>query len=439
MTQSLIKTVADFETTLATQVTAGATTATLSSITDDDGVVLANGTYGFTFDGDVADAKEYIVATLTGTALSSVTSVSRQGVATTGFAKFHRRGATVSVTDWATLSRINNVLDGTTNFDAGTHLGYDAAPAGLTGNQFATVTYVLGVVSGGTVTFDQQVASNQVLGETIAVNDFVYFKESDHRWWKTDADLIATFSNLKVGISKTAGSAGTTATIAVSGTVSGFTGLTAGSKYYLSNTAGAIGTTAGTFSAPVGWALSTTTFFLDVPTAQLPSVNQQAALVGRDTPSGTNQYATFASLKFGGNGTDGVLNVTSGTTTINLGGAAVVVKNYTSMSISVGATVNFSNPNAGGTIIILKSQGNVNIAGTLNASGMGAAAGTQPTGRLFGETLSATNGSTTAGGTVTNSSFYLTNATDLYRRNVVLVCGGGGAQGQVGAAGAGGL
>jgi len=293
MTQTLIKTVADFETTLATQVAAGATTATLSSITDDDGVVLANGTYGFTFDGDVADAKEYVVATLTGTALTSVTSVSRQGVATTGFANFHRRGATVSVTDWATLSRINNLLDGTTNFDAGTKLGYDAAPAGLTGNQFATVTYVLGIVSGGTVTFDQQVVSNRTAGENLTAQDHVYLKESDNRWYKVDADLTATFQQVRHGIALSTATTGNAVTIAISGQVAGFTGLSAGSKYYASNTAGAITTTPGTFTVFVGWATSTTTLLLDPYARDIPYGYQKDALVGSSgTPSSTNAYVT---------------------------------------------------------------------------------------------------------------------------------------------------
>src|SRR5262249_4478364 len=41
-----------------------------------------------------------------------------------------------------------------------------------------------------------------------------------------------------------------------------------------------------------------------------------------------------AGSKFGGTGADGALSISSGTTTINLGNAAVVVKNYTSISIT---------------------------------------------------------------------------------------------------------
>lgn len=88
----------------------------------------------------------------------------------------------------------------------------------------------------------------------------------------------------------------------------------------------------------------------------------------------------IAGAKFGGTGADGAINVTSGTTTVNLGGAAVVIKNYTSINVSLGATLAFSNPNSNGTVIVLKSQGNVTIVGTVNASGMGAAGGASATG-----------------------------------------------------------
>jgi hypothetical protein len=89
--------------------------------------------------------------------------------------------------------------------------------------------------------------------------------------------------------------------------------------------------------------------------------------------------ATSASVsavtKFGGTGTDGALNVTSGTTTIDLGSANFVTKNYTSINVSVGATLAFSNPASGGTVIQLKSQGAVTVAGTIDASGTGTAGG----------------------------------------------------------------
>lgn len=85
------------------------------------------------------------------------------------------------------------------------------------------------------------------------------------------------------------------------------------------------------------------------------------------------------STKFGGTGVDGALAVSSGTTTIDCANAAVVVKNYTSISITGTGKVAFSNPNANGTTIIFKSQGNVTLTSStapmLDASNMGAAGG----------------------------------------------------------------
>lgn len=68
----------------------------------------------------------------------------------------------------------------------------------------------------------------------------------------------------------------------------------------------------------------------------------------------------------GGSGIDGALNISSGTTTINCGALPVVVKNYTSITISGTAKLAFSNPNAGGTVIIFLSQGNISITSSNN-------------------------------------------------------------------------
>ena len=114
-----------------------------------------------------------------GTALTNVQSISRQGAVTTGFSIYHRAGATVAISDWAALYRILYDLTTVNALDANVPLGYDAAPAGLTGNNLATVAYVLGVVSGGTVTFDQQVIAGETAGETLLLHDHVYLKESD--------------------------------------------------------------------------------------------------------------------------------------------------------------------------------------------------------------------------------------------------------------------
>ncbi len=76
---------------------------------------------------------------------------------------------------------------------------------------------------------------------------------------------------------------------------------------------------------------------------------------------GTVERLKQTGVRFGGTGADGALNITSGTTTLDLGGASVFVKNYTSISITGTGKLAFSNPADCGTLIILKSQGNVTI------------------------------------------------------------------------------
>lgn len=294
MSTTLLKVAADFEQALNAQVTAGDTTATLSSADDTTGTALAAGLYGFTIDGD-NQYKEYIVCSLSGTALTNVMSVSPQGVATTGFSEYHRKGASVVITDWASISRITNNLNGTTGFDSGTNLGYDGAPSGLTGNQFATVNYVLSVVNGGAVTFDRQVLTNQTAGENLTANDIVYLKEADNKWWKVDDDLSATFTQVRLGVAQATTLANASLTIGISGPMSSFSGLSAGVKYYVSSTAGAITTSAGKNGIFVGWAISTTVLFFSPQSVFTPnkaSVDFLASVTGMILPYGGSAAPT---------------------------------------------------------------------------------------------------------------------------------------------------
>jgi len=102
MTTTLLRLEADLNTSLASAVSVGATTATLSSATNADGDTLVTGKYGFTIDGGNS-AKEFIVCDLVGTALTNIISIDLQGASTSGFANYHRIGATVTITDWAIL------------------------------------------------------------------------------------------------------------------------------------------------------------------------------------------------------------------------------------------------------------------------------------------------------------------------------------------------
>jgi hypothetical protein len=141
---SLPKIIADFEVSLASAVSVGQTTATLSSNVDKDGNTIPNGLYCFTLDRSSSGKKEHIIATVTGTALSSIQSVNRQGTTSTGFARSHRLGANVIISDYAVLKRILDNVDGTTGFNSSVKLGYDADPSITSSdvNKFATVKFV---------------------------------------------------------------------------------------------------------------------------------------------------------------------------------------------------------------------------------------------------------------------------------------------------------
>lgn len=98
------KIIADFETRLATALAVGGTSFTLASATDDDGVSLPAGLYYFTVDNGTSQ-KEYLAGTLSGTSVTGVLTVSRQGSETSGAARAHRVGASVILTDFATYKK----------------------------------------------------------------------------------------------------------------------------------------------------------------------------------------------------------------------------------------------------------------------------------------------------------------------------------------------
>lgn len=149
MAQSLIKTIADFNTTLTTKVAVGDTTATLTSATDDDGVALPTGTYVLTLDRKTS-SKEYIQCTLTGTALTNIKTLTRgTAVASNGFARTHRKGAEVIISDFAAIKRITDILDGTTDLDSGTPLAYDGTATISNANELTTKAYVDGIAIAG--------------------------------------------------------------------------------------------------------------------------------------------------------------------------------------------------------------------------------------------------------------------------------------------------
>jgi hypothetical protein len=136
--------IADFQTSLAGKIAIGDVSGTLLSATDDDGVILPDGRYFFTIDSDNS-SKEHISCDLVGTtkAITNIKTVARgTGVETVGTLREHRIGATVTITDFAHIKKINDLLDGTTDLDADNPLKYDADPTLTDAKELATKKYV---------------------------------------------------------------------------------------------------------------------------------------------------------------------------------------------------------------------------------------------------------------------------------------------------------
>jgi len=360
------------------------------------------------------------------------------------------------------------------------------------------VTYAQAVaMATGTTNINRIVVAGNG-GETLVAGDGVYLDSADGEWKKMDANTASTVDNIIMGIAQGAGTDGGAITngVLLFGLDSNQTGLTTNTPYYVSDTAGEFSSTPGTTEVSVGISRSTTSILFYPRYNQQLTEDQQDALAGTSgTPSSTNKYVTnddtattstadkivrangsgkidstfidsTSFVKFGGDGADGALNVTSGTTTIDLSSAAVVEKNYTSINVSAGATLAFSNPATNGTNVILRSQGNVTIAGTITAnfgSAGGEAKATAGTGNSGSDsadildssnhygTGGAGNGSTTKGdgGVIFDTTSpatriipYTTATTYLYRKSYLIQPGAGGASGGnaggVGTSGAGG-
>lgn len=159
--------------------------------------------------------------------------------------------------------------------------------------------------------------------------------------------------------------------------------------------------------------------------------------------------------RFGGTGADGALTLTSGATNIDCANAAVVVKNYTTISITGTGSLTFTNPHANGTIIILKSQGAVTLTSStaphIAAQSMGAAGGAgsgpaiptvagaagsnpnstviSPTDMNGGAGGGATGANSGAGGTAGTSKPRLITTAIVYKSIALIVGAGGGGAG----------
>lgn len=128
---------------------------------------------------------------------------------------------------------------------------------------------------------------NGTAGEALVSGDLVYLSNGSDsktagRWYKADGDLVYASVDPILGFATTAIASGAVGLIRTGGLMDGFAGLTAGSTYYASGTAGLITLTAPAQARPVGVAASATELVLFV-SPRLPDVRQSMVCEGRMT------------------------------------------------------------------------------------------------------------------------------------------------------------
>lgn len=135
---------------------------------------------------------------------------------------------------------------------------------------------------------DRVITDDATFGATIAVNDIVYLDTATGKWKLATASAEATADGV-IGVAMDAGADGDTGKrVQVGGVVTGMTGLTAG-WVFLSDTAGDVAATAGTYRRVIGYAPNTTSMAL------VTSVSADEITGGNSslTTAIINEMATF--------------------------------------------------------------------------------------------------------------------------------------------------
>jgi hypothetical protein len=270
-------------------------------------------------------------------------------------------------------------------------------------------------------------ATNMTSVDVVAGNDA---NASEYNTLREDVIVNA-------GDYETAGGTGNAITLAIDAAISAYA---AGQKFRFQASADNTGAT---------------TFNVNSIGAKSIVTNQSIPLVGGEILNGQEVEVVYDGTNmqllslvaadepvFGGDGSDGALDTSGGSVNIDLGNADYVVKNYTSMNVASN-NLTFTNPSTNGTLIVLKSQGNVTISATIDASGIGASGGAGGSGGdgtlanlilddsnhqgLTGDSVGGTGPS--GGSQYSNRFLYSDSAEKLFRIGIFIAPGSGGGGG----------
>jgi len=174
-----------------------------------------------------------------------------------------------------------------------------------------------------------------------------------------------------------------------------------------------------------------------------------ASTIIKSTASGTIHGGWS---KLYGDGSDGALTITSGTTTISLALEELVEKNYTSLTIGGTGALNFSNVSTTGAVIIMRVRGDCNVTSTNNPAiqlvsvgGTGGTSGGTPgrgptqVGLFNGQFTTYGKASMTRGDWVTSTQFYSFTTSSFNSLSLRMLQGAGGGSGTNGSGGVSGV
>ena len=197
--------------------------------------------------------------------------------------------------------RIGGVITGLSSLTAGSTYYVSATAAAITATAPANARAIGVAVSSSALVIEWSPRAlgvnvemaTAVAGEALAANDLCYLSDGSGsltagRWYKADADLYYASIHPVLGFAPLAIASGATGIIRLDGIMSGLSGLTAGSTYYVSGTAAALTATAPANARAVGVAISTTSLRIDFSPQWLASGDSLNLVDGRLTlTSGT--------------------------------------------------------------------------------------------------------------------------------------------------------
>lgn len=173
--------------------------------------------------------------------------------------------------------------------------GFWEAPDPLTAQGIATRQYVLDNVTGGSVSFDQTVIPGTA-GDTLSTSTLVYFDQSDQEWKQVDTDTSTTYVDKLIGLTQGDGTDGNAIQdgVLIGGRDSLVTGLSAGSVYYATTSAGSIDTTESVLS--IGVAEASNVLLFQPILEGVVREGYDNTLTGTNTFSGENTFNSTTTL-----------------------------------------------------------------------------------------------------------------------------------------------